>query len=77
MFSQVSVCSQGGEGVLGKGRTCVVKGGHVWQRGACMAKGGLHGRGACVVRGMHGRGACVVRGMDGRGVYMVGAWQVS
>ena len=33
-----------------------MKGEHVWQRGACMVKGGIHGE-----RGMHGeRGAYVV-----------------
>ena len=68
MFSQVSVCSQGGEGVLGKGGTCG-KGGHVWQRwhawqGACVVgghawQGGVSGGGmagrACVAGGGHGR----------------------
>ena len=51
-------------------------GGCVWQRGACMAwrcawqggmhdKGGVHGRGACVVGGMHGR-YYEIRSMSGR-----------
>ena len=31
--------------------------GHAWQRGACMAKGGMHVEGECVVKG-----ACVVGG---------------
>ena len=37
-------------------------GGHAWQRGACMAEGGMHGRGCAWQRGMCGRGACVVGG---------------
>ena len=36
---------------------------HAWQMGACIAKGGMHGRGlvlqgACMVGGMHGRREC-------------------
>ena len=46
MFSQVSVCPQGG--VHGE-RGCV------WQRGACMVKRGMQGKEEV----MHGRGACV------------------
>ena len=39
MFSQASVCPRGGGGVRGqRGRVCVVK-------GACMVKGGMHGKG--------------------------------
>ena len=36
------------------------EGGHAWQRGACMAKGGMHGKGeACMAKGgMHGKGGC-------------------
>ena len=51
----------------------MVKGGHVWQREACMVKGGMCGEGGwgvcgkggvCVAKGgMHGeRGACVAKG---------------
>ena len=29
------------------------------RRGACMAAGGMHGRGACVAGGVHGKGACM------------------
>ena len=66
-----------GEGVHGeRGAHC--KGGHAWQRGACVAKrgvcceGGIHGEGGVHGKGehtwqrgdMHGKGlgACVVRG---------------
>ena len=49
------------------------------ERGACMAKGGMHGgghacQGVCVVRehawqgGMYGRGVCMAGGACGRGV---------
>ena len=73
MFSQVSVCPQGG--MHGRG------GGLAWQ-GACIA-GGVHGRGhawqrVCMAGGVHGRGACVAGagcvwqgGMHRRGC----AWQ--
>ena len=71
MFSQESVCPQGG---------CV------WRGHVCMA-GGVNCRGACmagghVVGGMHDGGACMAGGMCGRGrawqgVCMVGGhvWQ--
>ena len=48
-------------------------GGHAWQGEACMAGGGMHGRGACVAGGIHGRGrhawqgACMAKGVHGRG----------
>ena len=82
MFSQVSVCPQGG---VHAGGACMV--------GACMA-GGMHGRGhawqgVCMTGGMHGRGhawkrgACMVGGhvwqgaCVAEGACMVGghAWQ--
>ena len=37
------------------------KGGHAWQRGACVAKG------ACVAGGMHGKGGMRGGGIFGRG----------
>ena len=61
MFSQVSVCPQGG--------------GRVWQEGG-MHGGGMRGRGACMAEGMYGwgegvcgRGACVVWGCVAGGVH--------
>ena len=38
----------------------MAKGGHVWQRGACMVKGGMHGK----IGGVHGKigGACTTGG---------------
>ena len=55
--------------------------GHAWQRGACVVKGGMHGKGACVAGGMHGeggmcgKGACMVGGMHGGGMHGRGhAW---
>ena len=54
--------SMHGWGVHDKG------GGHLWQRGACMVKGGMHGEG-----GMHGKGACMAKGgMYGKGGNMHG-----
>ena len=44
-------CVQQG-GMHGKG-TCMARGGMC---GGCMARGGMCGRGMCMVRGMHGRG---------------------
>ena len=35
--------------------------------GACVAGGGMCGRGACMTGGVHGRGACMAGGMHGRG----------
>ena len=54
MFSQVSVCPQGG--VCGVG-TCIARGRAWW--GAMCGRGGVCGRGACVVGDVHGREACV------------------
>ena len=63
---------------------CMVKGGHMWQKGVDMA-GGMNGRGTCVAGGghvwqaghmcwgVHDRRACVVGDMHGRGH----AWQGS
>ena len=74
MFSQTcvipSVHSGGGGIVHGKG-AWVAKWGCAWQRGVCVAKGGVHSgghawHGVCMARGhlcrgaMCGRGACVV-----------------
>ena len=50
-------------GMCGKGCVCLVK-------GECMAKGGMHGEGACIVKG---EGVCVAKGgMHGKGGH---AWQ--
>ena len=39
----------------------MVKGGHAWQRGACVVKGGMHGKGG--KGGMHGEeGVCMAGG---------------
>ena len=77
MFSQVSVCPQGG--MHGRGGGACMAGGHAWQ-GVCMA-GGMHGRG-CAWQGVcTAGGACVAGagcvwqgGMHGRGyVWQQGA----
>ena len=56
----------------------MAEGGHVWQRGSCVAGGiaGEHGRGCawqgvCMAGGVHGRGACVAGGAW-QGVCMAG-----
>ena len=55
MFLHLSVILFKGECVV-EGRAW--QGGHVWQ-GACMAAGGMHGRGVCMAGGVRGRGhAC-------------------
>ena len=81
MFSQVSVCPQGGRAWRGGGHgegcvcgrgvcmagggACILGGGHVWQ-------GGMHGGGMCDRGGMHGRRhTWQVGGMHNRGH----AWQ--
>ena len=42
----------GKEGYVWQRGACVVKGG-AWQRGVCVAKGGVWWRGACMVKGRH------------------------
>ena len=84
IFSQVSVCSQGG-GVHGKG---VCMAGGMCGRGACMAggcacQGCMHGWGVCMSGGHAWQGACMTGGMHGTGVCVAGgvwltrghAWQ--
>ena len=52
------VVAPGGVGMHG------CSGGCAWQRGACMAKGGVHGKGGHALQ----RGVCVVKGgMHGKG----------
>ena len=41
------------------------KGGHAWQRGVCIAKGGMAG--SCMAGGMHSGGHVWWGGMHGRG----------
>ena len=49
------------------------KGGHAWQRGVCMAKGGVCGKGACVAGGhVWQGGACVTGGSACQGACVAG-----
>ena len=42
---------------------CLSTGGHVWQRGVCVAKGACMVKGACVAKGgVHDEGACMAKG---------------
>ena len=71
MFLQVSVCPRGG-GRAWQG-ACMAW----WQRGACMAMGGMHGnggmhRGMHGWGGMHGGGYAWHGGVHGMGVCMAG-----
>ena len=61
MFSQVSVCPQGG--------ACM--GGCVTGEGVCMAEGDMHGRGCAWWGSMCGRGEC----MAGEHTWWGCAWQ--
>ena len=81
MFSQACVKNSvhGGACVTKGGEVCVVRGACVaiagmhgkGKGGHAFLKGGIHGKGVCVVGGMHGS-----RGMCGRGAFIWGnAWQ--
>ena len=63
------MCGKGG--VHGEGGMCG-KGGHVWQRGACVAKGGMCGKGGHVWQ----RGACVAGVCVWQGAFMAGGGHV-